>query len=387
MSILFNMFATLILTAHLLCVDVAMMGPLACALLRRRATRLDDRLADRAGRCMVSLCLAALLTAIALGLISGLMLWFGSQRQFFEALGRIPARRLYWGVAELGFYFLCMVLYGALWEKWRRRTLLHGFLAIVAATNLIYHFPPLFVTINSMAATSDGNTSLLTISELRQLMFSPLILAHMTHHLVAAVACTAVCLMLVLRYVAAGQPKNPTADDEAARSQLVRRSAIVALTVSLLQLPVGLGLLLQLTGMQRDVIMGGDWITTGMFVAAMVCVLALLHWLSMISLGQTERRDVIVVALLLVLVTALMTGVLRRIRSHEVADRIRRAPSVVDPWGGEPAELKSSAFNSLFVRARSCIPPASRCATTARADRQRWCPVEGRRPGWRLCRR
>ncbi len=126
--------------------------------------------------------------------------------------------------------------------------------------------------------------------------------------------------------------------------------------------------------------MGGDWITTGMFVAAIVCVLAC-HWLSMISLGQTERRDVIVVALLLVLVTALMTGVLRRIRSHKVADRYR---AVV---GRRAAELKSSAFNSLFVREIVYSTCKSLCNNSSSGSATLRCPVEARRPGWRLCRR
>ncbi len=58
------------------------------------------------------------------------MLWFGSQRQL-KRYGRIPRNDFYFGEwpnwDSISCVWSCTAV---LWDKWRRQTLLHGFLAI-----------------------------------------------------------------------------------------------------------------------------------------------------------------------------------------------------------------------------------------------------------------
>ena len=228
-AVILNLVLTLLLASHLLCVNLAMTGPLACAALRFRAARRDDTLADHVGRRLVKVCQISLLIAIGLGLFSSWLMWEFGQRQFFDALGRLPARRIYWGLAELAFYFLCMSLYGMLWDRLRGRPVLHASIAVVAATNLMYHFPPLFVIIGQLAAGAPGREAIDT-SQLRQLMVEPAVLARLAHHLMASLTITAVAVMI------GAQRMTDTRGAGEANSGVMRGSALVALTATLLQL-------------------------------------------------------------------------------------------------------------------------------------------------------
>jgi hypothetical protein len=319
---MFSISASILLAAHLLCVNLAMTGPLACVALRWHAARHQDPLADRVGRWLVRVCIVALLVAMGLGIASGLLLWFGGQRQFFDALGRLPARRIYWGLVELVFYFVCMIIYGALWYRWRTRPVLHGSIAIIAATNLMYHFPPLFVLIGWLAAGGHAGVEPISAGQLLQLMFSPSVLAPVAHHLLASFAVVGIVVMLGTRRLSSLDTKgiaNETDSEATQAAAIVRRAAVVALSVTLLQLPTGLWVVLQLTGAQRDRLLGGAWPATGLFIAAMVTALSLLHWLSVIALGQTGRREVYLASLLLAVLTLLMSGVLREVRKERAA--------------------------------------------------------------------
>ncbi|MDH3718292.1 MAG: hypothetical protein OES79_09255, partial [Planctomycetota bacterium] len=303
---MFSIAASFLLAAHLLCVNLAMTGPLACVALRWQTARHHDPLADRVGRWLVQVCIVALLVAMGLGIVSGLLLWYGGQRQFFDAMGRLPARRIYWGLVELAFYFVCMIIYGALWNRWRARPVLHGSIAVIAATNLMYHFPPLFALIGWLAAGGHAGIEPISARQLLQLMFSPAVLAPVAHHLLASVAVVGIAVMLGARRLSGLGTKdiaNETDSEATQAAAIVRRAAVVILSVTLLQLPTGLWVVLQLTGVQRDRLLGGTWPATVLFIAAMVTALSLLHWLSMIALGQTGRREVYMAALLLAVLT------------------------------------------------------------------------------------
>ncbi len=314
--------ATILLAAHLLCVNVAMTGPLACVALRWRAAGHGDPLADRLGRWLVRVCLVAVLVAVGLGLASGLLLWWSGQGQFFDALARVPVRRLYGGLAELAFYVLCLLIYDGLWHRWRARPVGHGLIAVLAATNLMYHFPPLFVLIGWLAAGGLPGAEPLSSRQLLGCMFQPAVLAPVVHHLLASVAVAGVVVMLGARRLSAAVSRDPVSTNGSGPAELaiiVRRAGTAALTATLLQLPTGLWVLLQLTGSQRDQLLGGSWMASGLFIAAMVTAVGLLHGLSAIALGQTGRREVCLAAGLLVVLTVLMSGVLREVRRKGAA--------------------------------------------------------------------
>lgn len=85
---------------------------------------------------------------------------------------------------------------------------------------------------------------------------------------------------------------------------------------TLLQVPTGLWLISTLPPSARSSVLGTDLLTTGLFIAAMVAALGLLHFLSGLAMGETERRQIFSCAAALAIVVLLMTGTLRQLRQH-----------------------------------------------------------------------
>ncbi|MCE9552050.1 MAG: hypothetical protein K8T91_01565 [Planctomycetes bacterium] len=306
-SILSHTLETLLLAAHFMCVDVAMVGPLGALLLARRARRHNDLAAAGAARWLVQLAWQALATAIVLGLCIGLLLWASGGGRFFTGLMRLPPSRLYFSALELVFYFVLVVPCAIWWESLGRRPWVRGAMLLAASTNLIYHFPGLFVSAAELAAAPPEQTAI-TSSAFRAMMFTPAVLAQVLHHVLSAVAVVGVAVMLYAGRLPLSEPDVP--------QPLVGGGARWAMLATLLQVPVGLWLLSTLQPGARGAVLGTDLLTTGLFIAAMVAALALLHFLSGAAMGDTERRQVFGCAAALVIVVLLMTGTLRQIREH-----------------------------------------------------------------------
>lgn len=306
-SILSHTLETLLLAAHFVCVDVAMVGPLGALLLARRARLRNDPAAAGAARWLVQLAWQALAVAIVLGVCMGLLLWAEGGSRFFTGLMRLPPSRLYFSALELVFYFV-LVVPCAIWrEPLGRRPWVRGVLLLAASTNLIYHFPGLFVSAAELAATPPEQTAI-TSSAFRALMFTPPVQAQVLHHVLSAVSVVGVAVMVYAGRLPLSEPDAPR--------PLVGGGARWAMVATLLQVPVGLWLLSTLQPGARGAVLGTDFLTTGLFIAAMVAALALLHFLSGAAMGDTDRRQVLSCATALAIVVLLMTGTLRQIREH-----------------------------------------------------------------------
>jgi hypothetical protein len=276
----------LLLGVHLLLVDVAMAGPLACVWLEWRATRRSDDVAGRTG-----LALARLANwALSLGIVAGGVLlaarWLAGDVRYFDAVAAIPPSRLWFAGAELLFYFACMGAYVGLWNRWRGWRLAHRFLAIAAATNLLIHFPALFSIISVVSNRPELLGQPLDSAGFRALLVDGEVLSRVVHVWMASLAVTGAAVMWLTARQARGDA------DRAAADRLVRHGALLALVPTLAQIPVGFWLTVELPESLRRPLMGGDWLATALFATSLLLALLLMHRLASIALGDQKARHV-----------------------------------------------------------------------------------------------
>ena len=72
-----------------------------------------------------------------------------------RALAQIPPSRWWFVAGELVFYFVCMAAYIGPWRRMQRWPRWHAVIAILAGTDLMYHFPPLFAVISTLSMQSE----------------------------------------------------------------------------------------------------------------------------------------------------------------------------------------------------------------------------------------
>ena len=325
-----DVLLVLIFTGHLLLVDVAIAGPLFCVWLDWRARRSDDATAAALGRRLAS----RVVIATALGIVAGLGLWLivrqlPGQERYLRVFNAIPTSR-WWGiVSELAFYLVVMGVYWATWTRWRRWRWLHRALACVAATTLAFHFPPLFTTVSALSTRPELADKLADgeLFRTRYIFQDAETLARTAHHLLASLAVVGIVVackaarhvpLLDRRQMAPQNSEALPGVGQAVPLQAQRigiTAARVSLVATLLQLPVGVWVFLQLPSPARDQIMGGDPLGMGLFMAALVAVLGLLHHLAALALGDLTCRKVYVAGILLILTTLFMTGMLHRTRT------------------------------------------------------------------------
>ncbi len=306
-----DILLVLVLAFHLLAANLAGAAPLVCVWLDVRAARRQDRLAQELGcyllwQSMVWLTVAMLLGAVTLGLV-----WLTAWEPFYATARRLPTSRFWWAVPELAVYYVCVGLYLRWWRAGngasRARTFARRILGVVAATNLLYHFPLLFTVIGVYATRPAAADDALVF---RQAMLDPEVLSQFLHHVLASFAVVGVAVMgFALRLSRGGR----TGDE-------VQRAATwggwLALVPTVLQLFVGLYVLLELPMRARDGLLGGDSLGTLLFGVSLVGAIMLMHRLASVAFGETERRNLIGAMALLVLVVVAMVGTRQRVREQ-----------------------------------------------------------------------
>lgn len=291
-----------LLAFHLLLVDVAMVGPLVCVWLEWREARRDDPLAGRAGRALAGLSIGALTAGIVVGTLLLAIRWAANDRDYFSAVATIPPSRLWFALGELVFFFACMVAYLSLWNRFGRWRLAHRALAVAASLNLLVHFPALFAIISVVCERRELWGETLDRAGYWRLLLDGEVLSRVVHVWLAAVAVTGVALM------ALGQRLDRNQADSPAAHHLIGRAALVALVPTLLQIPAGLWLTLEMSEAARGPLLGGDLLTSGLFLAALLLAMQLMHTLAAVALGdqtpQLIRRTVAVTLALVLLMAA-----------------------------------------------------------------------------------
>ena len=187
-----------LLTVHLLLVNVAMAGPFVCLWLEWRGTKRDDILAARIGQRLSRDVVWALLLASLLGALLVGLLWLRNDRAYFDGVRVVPVGRLWAAGGELVFSLALLALYAFAWnwfspQSWRRW--LHRTIGLLAGTNLVYHFPPLFAAISLVASTPKYWGQPLTGAEFRKLLFSNAVLSQAVHVWLASFAVVGTVLM------------------------------------------------------------------------------------------------------------------------------------------------------------------------------------------------
>lgn len=300
-----ELVVVVLLALHLLCVNVASAGPLVCLWLEWREGR-GDVLAGRAGRYLAQVSLQLFVVAIVLGLAIGWILWSPEYAASIRKLGS----RVHFGVAEIVFSLALMAGHFVWWRRAkdcsRRARIVRSLLPLAAGTNLLYHFPFLFVVLSRIVSGTDDVSVPLTGAEFRQRMMDGEVLARTVHFWLASLSVTGLALVgCALRMSRGDEPP-------AAVARVAQWGGRIALVPTLLQLPVGMWVLLQLDDVGQKRLMGGDAIGTALFALAVLAALLLMHQLTAVAMGNTKRGALIRSMALMFVVVLLMTGTVRR---------------------------------------------------------------------------
>jgi hypothetical protein len=295
---MFIIAIVLLLTTHLLTMQLAACGPLVTVAF---------------DLCRVPHALLAPLTrwswiAFWIGVVAGLLV--GAIQVFLLGRDYLPAMRLLryklgWGIAELAVYAVCMLLYLWGWNgvlrktRWRRAW--HMFLAVTAATNLLYHFPTLMLLFARIVSSRLRLVEAVDAVAYRQLAFGSDVLAGTVHFWIASFVTTGiVAAWIVVRH---GGKREVHVGIWSSR---------IGLVASLLQVPTGIWLLTVLPPVERDRLLGNDLVAAGLLGVAIVGTLSLTHQLALLSFGHGGEPQIKRTAGTLVLVVATMVGVTLR---------------------------------------------------------------------------
>jgi hypothetical protein len=228
----------------------------------------------------------------------------GGPASYTFSLRQMPVGRWWYAAAEVVFYLTCMTAYLVLLRQPQRWRWAHRALAFAAGTNLLYHFPPLF-TILSIVPTRPALIGVpLERAIYRQLLVDPETLARVAHVWLASFAVTCVALAWI------GWRELRAAAIDSVKSVIVGGGRL-ALTMTLLQIPVGVWVLMTLPQPQQDRLLGGDAICTSVLAASILLSLALMHQLSLLALGDGSRHRLLKATALMGGVILLMTAALQ----------------------------------------------------------------------------
>jgi hypothetical protein len=327
----------LLLTVHFLAVDVTMAGPLACIWLAWRESRHHDPVAGVLHVAMARASLAALVVGVVVGCLELVIYWMAKDRDFWRAATSVAPGRLWFALAELIFFAVCMAGYLWLQGRTKRRPRLAAILALLASFDLMAHFPPLFTMLNLLADRPSLFGQRLDSPLYRSLLADPEVLSMTLHVYLAAIAVTAVFLMDRAARLSPTPELLPAAQREpdtteggliGPPSAVVLGSARAALLATLLQLPLGICVMCSLPNRLRDALLGEDLLAALPFACGVLATLALLHCLAAVALGDRDRRQVWRSLALMLATILLMTATLQRVRQLG-RPAASRAPAVV----------------------------------------------------------
>jgi hypothetical protein len=299
---------------HLAAVNIASAGPLVCAFIDWRAGKDSDSPLINAAQRLATLGLFTLAGGILLGFLLLAILWAMDQEQYLNTLGAVPTGRWWFAAAEIGFYYLCMTPY-ALVSKGANRSRVWLVLPLLAATNLLYHFPPLFGVVSVAAERESFHGLELTRDVYRQVATDPQTLSRIVHHWLAAIAMAG----LTLTYLGSRGKKSESPTDDA-RPLLI--GSRIALLATMIQLPVGLWVVLQLPPASQNQVLGDDPAGTALLGLSLLAASLLLQALVTVSLGDISPTAVRRCLVWMAVVLILMSGTLHRIRQTSVESTV-----------------------------------------------------------------
>jgi hypothetical protein len=315
-----DLLETLLLAAHLLCVNVAAGGPIVAAWFDWRGAR-GDATAAWSARQMAAWSVGGLIAGGLLGVGMGWLKWDAAYRALW--LGPL-SYKAHWAAIELVFSLVLMLG----WWWWLPRTVggsrvamwTRGAIALLAATNLLYHFPVLFTVAARLYDAGQTAGEPIRGAGFREQMLLAETPALTIHIVLASIAVAGTMLIgLALRRRRQGQ--------EAEAARLAIWGGRWALIVSLVQLPVGVWTLFVLPPTSQAAIMGHSTVGTLLLVGSLAAAFWLLRELVNVSLGDTTRAVLIRAMAAMLITVVLMAGLLqatRRARAVDEAGAARR---------------------------------------------------------------
>lgn len=286
----------LLTTLHFLAANLAVGGPLVALWLDRRAGRGDGD-ADRLGRRLLRVSLLGLYAAVVLGVIVAYGWWRMAPVDVERAFRALPRSRYEFGVLELIFSAVCWEIWLRLWTKNSRRRL-GWWLGFAGATNVVYHFPTLFAV---LVVLSERSIAAGTTVRFVAMLADPEVLARTFHFITASLAVTgAVAVQMLVR-------RQPSDGD--GPEHLKRSNARIALFATVMQWPIGIGVLFALPETSRSFLLGDDATATGLFGISLGGVVVVMHHLAAASFGRSTLREARSILLWLGATIVLMTAV------------------------------------------------------------------------------
>lgn len=301
-----------VVAVHLLAVNVATAGPFVALWLWFRQRRAKDLLCGETARMLVRHSIWGLLIATLFGLVAWCLVANMYPGPYMHAVGMLPVRRYAFGVSELVFSLACLVGYLALAKRRNNAGLAGGWgeatLLILAGTNFVYHFPPLFAALAVLSTRSEiwGQQASFV-----RLLIDAEALARTIHFLLASVAVTGAWLLVcALR-------REHLDHGSAAWQRMAVWGAWLALLPTTLQLLAGVALIAVLPDASRDSLLGQDLLATTLFAASLLATVGLLHRLTAVAFGDMTRTGMTVAVVLILIVVVLMVGARHRARLAE----------------------------------------------------------------------
>lgn len=332
------------LGCHLLCMNLASAGPLLCVWLEwlavqrsaniklaRNAPRPSVCSSDLLNRTSHRLALASLIglqVGVLLGVAATYWLYYFHRVDYLQAALRLRPR-LWWGVAEIAFSLGLLLIYAA-WFRYGKRNhrwqrIMHRLVAIAAATNLLYHFPPLFSVLSELAQT-DGNT-VLTSSDYRTWLLQPLIWAKTTHVWGASFAVAGIVLSyLVPAY--SERETTPTPDTSAhvnpgsgfstlkpdPTADVRALGACWCLGGTVAQVLTGTWIIVQLAPAQQYAVLGTDVAASALLGCSIFATFLALNWMSQAAFGRPSRKNICWIIGTVSMIVFLMSAALLRLQ-------------------------------------------------------------------------
>lgn len=317
-----------LLSVHLMLVDLAMAGPLAALWLESGGSRSGSEKRVAIARTMLRWSATSLAIAIVLGGVLLTLFWYSDRYEnYFDAISKVPRSRLWSGLGELVFYYLCLGAHAF----WLRRPPIGKplryfmrLLPVMAATDLMFHFPPLFAVISVLAGRPSQRGAIETVlgrGDYYSLLIDAEVLSRVVHVWIAAVAVTGVAVMIASRQIASEADEGTVViGGEASIAVIGARWSLLA---TLLQVPVGLWLAFSMSEDARTAVFGGDVVATALFGISLLLTLQLLHSLASISLGEASARSIWKVAIVMFAIVLAMVGVLYRANRQHTFGNLR----------------------------------------------------------------
>ena len=292
-------FSSFALAFHLICMNIASAGPLVCVWLDWRSG--GDEVAQRAATFLASKSLVMLVLGGVFGILVAALFWNDAYHDVMHTF----IYKIKWGAWELLFSLVLMGLYAALVARGAPRGLAsklgRASIAVLAATNLLYHFPVLFIIISEAAGGYLEMPEKVDAANFRGLMAKSSVVARSAHFCLASFAVTGVALIGYGKWLMRQDEQRETA------SRIAVWGARIALVPTVLQVLVGVWVLSVLPPLMQQRLMGSDLLAASAFGLSIIGALWLMHQLSAVAFGDTQPRTLKLAIHLMYSVVILMT--------------------------------------------------------------------------------